>query len=82
MAENTINLFKNSNSVVIPSGSCTAMIRNFYPDLFKNDPNMYKDALNLANKTFEFTEFLTKHKLQIPSSLMNNKQKKIAYHPS
>ena len=82
MAENTIYLFKNSISVVIPSGSCTAMIRNFYPDLFKNDPNMYKDALNLANKTFEFTEFLTKHKLQIPSSLMNNKQKKIAYHPS
>ena len=82
MAENTIKIFKNSNSVVIPSGSCTAMIRNFYPDLFKKDPNMYKDALNLANKTFEFTEFLTKQKLQIPSSLMNNKQKKIAYHPS
>jgi len=82
MAENTIKIFKNSNSVVIPSGSCTAMIRNFYPDLFKNDPNAYKEALNLAKKTFEFTEFLTKQKIQIPRSLMNNKQKKVAYHPS
>ena len=43
--------------VVVPSGSCGAMIHVFYPELFKNEP-LREKALNLAAKTFEFSEFL------------------------
>jgi len=42
-------VFAGYDAVVSPSGSCTAMVRNFYPELGVTPP-----------PTFEFTEFLVK----------------------
>jgi L-lactate dehydrogenase complex protein LldE len=59
MAEHTIQIFeKDSAPVVIPSGSCTAMIRHGYPELFADDPAWLSRAQELAARTYEFTEFL------------------------
>ncbi len=44
--------------VVLPAGSCTAMIRRHYADLFATDPAWLPRAQALAARTYEFTEFL------------------------
>jgi L-lactate dehydrogenase complex protein LldE len=55
-----IKVFKNSEYVVTPSGSCASMIRHYYPYLFAED-NQYRDQANdLVNKTYEISEFLVK----------------------
>ena len=48
-----------SDPIVIPSGSCGAMLRVFYLDLFADDPVLLPKARSLARRTYEFTEFLT-----------------------
>src|SRR5690606_28736493 len=40
------------------SGSCTGMIHHYYPKLFENDPKLKAKAQALAEKTYEFTQFL------------------------
>jgi L-lactate dehydrogenase complex protein LldE len=59
MAIHTIQVFEaTSGPVVIPSGSCAAMIRHSYPELFADDPLWLPRAKALAARTFEFTEYL------------------------
>ena len=59
MAELTIQVFeKDPAPIVIPSGSCTAMIRHGYPELFASDPTWLPRAQKLASRTYEFSEFL------------------------
>jgi L-lactate dehydrogenase complex protein LldE len=59
MAIQTMRAFEGyPGSVVVPSGSCTAMIRHSYPELFAADPVWLPKALELAERTFEFTEYL------------------------
>jgi L-lactate dehydrogenase complex protein LldE len=59
VAQQALKAFKDADVVVSPSGSCGAMMRVFYPQLFKGTPQE-KEANALAAKTFEFTEFLVK----------------------
>ena len=49
---------KTTGSIVIPSGSCAAMIRHGFLELFSNEPIWLARAEALAKRTFEFTEFL------------------------
>ena len=58
-AERFVRIFKNADVVVCPSGSCTTMIRTFYADLLANS-SLRDDAIALAGRTFEFSEFLVK----------------------
>lgn len=58
LARRTIEIFAPYETVVLPSGSCTTMIRAEYPHLFADDPEWHDRAVALANKTFELTEFL------------------------
>jgi L-lactate dehydrogenase complex protein LldE len=48
---------KNSEVVVIVSGSCGAMLKVFYPQLFAGTPHE-KDAKELSAKCYEFSDFL------------------------
>ncbi|MGA9666884.1 MAG: (Fe-S)-binding protein, partial [Gallionella sp.] len=43
---------------VLPSGSCTGMIRVHYPDLFKDDPALHGRIAALGRRTYELTDFL------------------------
>lgn len=52
-----IKAFDHAKFVVSPSGSCAAMFRE-YPHVFKGDPIWQRKAEELANKTFELTEFI------------------------
>ncbi len=48
---------KNAEAVVIASGSCGAMLKVFYPELFAGTP--HADAANeLSAKCYEFSDFL------------------------
>ncbi len=59
MAIRTILTFEPyPGPVVVPSGSCAAMIRHCYPELFAGDPAWLPRALKLAERTFELSEFL------------------------
>jgi len=60
VASRFLNLFDDAEYVVAPSGSCTSMIRVFYPELFADDPERLRKAQNLGSRLFEFSEFLVK----------------------
>ena len=49
--------FRDCAWVVVPSGSCAAMLRN-YPELFPEDPLARAEAVRLAQRTHELTDFL------------------------
>lgn len=58
-AEHFIRVFRNAEVIVCPSGSCTTMVRKFYPELLANSP-LLDEAKAIAARTFEFSEFLVK----------------------
>jgi L-lactate dehydrogenase complex protein LldE len=53
-----LDLFPQAWPVVVPSGSCAAMMRHHYPHLFANDPALLAKAKALSDRIFELTEFL------------------------
>jgi L-lactate dehydrogenase complex protein LldE len=80
-ARRTIRTFEAvEGPVVIPSSSCTTMIRHGYPELFANDPVWLKRAEVLAKRTYELTEFLV-DQLGV-TDLGAHYSGKIAYHSS
>ncbi len=59
MAEHTLQVFsETSGPIVIPSGSCAAMIRHGYLELFAGDPTWLPRAQAIAKRTYEFSQFL------------------------
>ncbi len=48
---------KEAEAVVIGSGSCGAMVKNFYPELFAKTPQA-ELAKQVASRTWEFSDFL------------------------
>ncbi|MEW6742390.1 MAG: (Fe-S)-binding protein [Planctomycetota bacterium] len=55
-----MRVFSGAETVITPSGSCAAMIRRHYPELFETGSREWRAARELACKTFEFVEFLVK----------------------
>ncbi len=60
VAARMIDVFEHSEAVVTPSGSCCSIVREHMPHAFENDPAMHRRAVALADKTFEFVEYLEK----------------------
>ena len=58
LARRFLDTFEGAEAIVIPSGSCTAMVRVFYPELFHDEPELAARIDALARKTFELTEFI------------------------
>jgi L-lactate dehydrogenase complex protein LldE len=58
LARHTIKAFDNGQPVVTPSGSCAAMVKLEYPELFHGDRVWHERALNLAQRTHELSSFL------------------------
>ena len=59
LAERFVKVFKSAEIVVCPSGSCTTMVRNFYPELFAGHA-LRGEAIDLGKRVYEFSEFLVK----------------------
>lgn len=60
VAARVLDIFREAEYVVAPSGSCAAMVRVFYPELFTGDPVRLRQAEELRGRFFEFSEFLVK----------------------
>ena len=59
IAMQVIKSFEDYDAVVAPSGSCAAMIKVHYLELFEAGTPWHDRARKLADKTFELTSFLT-----------------------
>lgn len=57
-AKHTINVFASDRLVITPSGSCAAMVKVEYLHLFEGDAEWEPRARELAERTFELTDFL------------------------
>jgi L-lactate dehydrogenase complex protein LldE len=58
LARHTISAFASGQRVVTPSGSCAAMIKLEYPELFRDDATWHDRAVGLAERTHELADFL------------------------
>jgi len=54
-----VSIFRDAETIVVPSTSCTATIRTQYPRLAAADPALLREIEILLPRVFEFSEFLT-----------------------
>ena len=81
LAEHTIRVLERTTGpVIIPSGSCGAMVRHGYLELFKDEPAWLGRAEALAERTFEFTEYLVD--IRGVTDLGAHWSGSLTYHPS
>lgn len=58
MARHTLDVLEGAESVVLPSGSCAAMLRSFYGELFAGGSDEAAAVERLRERTYELGEFL------------------------
>src|SRR5512144_1122774 len=51
-----LDVFKDADYIVVPSGSCTSMVTHHYADLFQKDPARLELTRRLSSRMFEFTQ--------------------------
>jgi L-lactate dehydrogenase complex protein LldE len=59
VARHFLATFAHSERIVVPSGSCTAMIVHHFADLFRKDPEALEQVHALEKRVYEFSTFLT-----------------------
>jgi L-lactate dehydrogenase complex protein LldE len=59
LAERFVQVFRSKENIICPSGSCTTMVRNFYPELLAGTP-LRDEAAKLGQRVYEFSEFLVR----------------------
>ncbi len=59
LAIQVIELFEGYDYVVAPSGSCAAMLKHHYPEVFKGDVRWEERCRRFSDKVFELVSFLT-----------------------
>ena len=77
MARRALDAFAGDEPVVVPSGSCAAMVRHAYPELFAGTPDESR-AVDLADRVFEFSQYLAREDLAPASAASGS----VAYHDS
>ncbi len=60
LAKRFLEIFEPYDYIVSPSGSCVAMVREQFHEIFHNDPAWSAQMEQVRSRTFEFVEFLTK----------------------
>jgi L-lactate dehydrogenase complex protein LldE len=63
-AQHTIEVFAGDDPVVVPSGSCAAMVKAEFPHLLDGDSAWHRRAEELAARTVELSDFLV-NRLQV-----------------
>ncbi|MGB6946092.1 MAG: (Fe-S)-binding protein [Bryobacteraceae bacterium] len=58
IARHFLHVFRDSEYIVVPSGSCTSMISHHFADLFQHDPKLLAEAHALEPRVWEFSRFL------------------------
>ena len=60
LARRMVRIFGEYETIVTPSASCAAMIRQHYPSLFEDGSDDRIQAEALAKRSYEFVEYLVK----------------------
>ena len=79
VARSQLRLFRKPIPIVVPSGSCGAMLRVHYPHLFQGEPEE-STAREVSERVFEWSDFLV-HVLRVRLE-DQGPPVKAAYHPS
>ncbi|MGH2400107.1 MAG: (Fe-S)-binding protein, partial [bacterium] len=80
LARRHLDLFDHADVVVAPSGSCAAMVREFYPMLLRDEPGLSERARAVGRRTYELSQFLVDVlKTEDAGARFPHR---IAYHPS
>ena len=80
LAKRFLSIFDRDEYIVCPSGSCTAMVKIFYKDLFRDDPKLLAVAEKVSSRVFEFSDFVVNVlKREDVGSRFNGK---VTYHDS
>jgi len=58
VARHFLDVFKDADYIVVPSGSCTSMIAHHFADIFDKEPARLEQARALEPKVYEFSRFL------------------------
>lgn len=81
LAAKWVQTFSQSDlPVVSPSGSCVDMVRHHYPVLFPPGTSEHAQAIELAGRTYEFSEFLVNQLGQVDVGA--EFPHRVAYHAS
>lgn len=72
----------DAETIVVPAGSCAAMIRVYWPELFRvtGDEDASLTATSVGEKVMELTEFLAEHSGAGPAESPDDAE--VAYHHS
>ena len=57
-ARHFLKTFEAAETIVCPSGSCVAMVRHHYLELFRDSPAWLAKARQVGSRVFELTEYL------------------------
>lgn len=57
-AEQFLATFTGDDPIVTPSGSCAAMVKHHYPELFREDSRLLEKAERVAGRVWEVSQFL------------------------
>jgi len=80
LARRFVNAFEPGRPIVVPSGSCTSMIKVFYPELFAKEPQTLERFNAIRPWVFEFSQFLVDVlKVKYVGARF---ERTVAYHPS
>jgi len=79
VARQALRAFAGDDPVVVPSGSCAAMVTHGYPEMFAGRPE--EDAARaMASRTYELTQFIAQHGLSPAAA--HDAPARITYHDS
>ena len=59
VASHFLDVFGDSEYIVVPSGSCTSMITHHYEEIFGGDDKRLAEVHRMASRVWEFSRFLT-----------------------
>ena len=80
LARRFIEIFEKADCIVCPSGSCTAMVKKHYPELFEKESDTLDRAKAIGEKIFEASQFLTA--FVPPEKIKARFPGKVTYHDS
>ena len=83
VARHFLDVFDLSDgAVVCPSGSCAAMVKNYYAELFRDDPENLSRAERIRSGIYEFSEFVSVRAGEEPSLFGSAYRGRVTFHDS
>jgi len=58
VARRFVEVFRDSDVIVAPSGSCVTTVFTHYPELLRESPELKDEVESLRNRTFELSQYL------------------------